>query len=88
MMMEEELKFSIRNSPMAPFDHFKQEWAPPEGEKWRCGKSWIFSLEIHLWREKSDDGGRVGDEAEDTEGREENALAPKLKLLPDLWKIF
>ena len=52
------------------------------------GKVENFSLEIHLWREKSDDGGRVGDEAEDAEGREENALAPKLKLLPDLLKLF
>ena len=46
------------------------------------------SMSRHLWREKSDDGGRVGDEAEDAEGREENALAPKLKLLPYLFKLF
>ena len=45
-------------------------------------------LEIHLRREKGDDGGRVGDEAEDAEGREENALAPKFKLLPNLLKLF
>jgi len=43
---------------------------------------------IYLRREKSDDGGRVGDKAEDTEGREENALAPKLKLLPNLFVVL
>ena len=52
------------------------------------GKVKKRSLEIHLRREKGDDGGRVGDEAEDAEGREENALAPKLKLLPNLFKLF
>ena len=52
------------------------------------GKVKKRSLEIHLRREKGDDGGRVGDEAEDAEGREENALAPKFKLLPNLQKLF
>ena len=48
----------------------------------------ISSKSGHLRREKSDDGGRVGDEAEDAEGREENALAPKFKLLPNLLKLW
>ena len=40
--------------------------------------------DVDLGGEEGDDGGEVGDDAKDSEGGEENSLAPEFKLLPHL----
>ena len=40
--------------------------------------------DVDLGGEEGDDGGEVGDDAKDSEGGEENTLAPEFKLLPHL----
>ena len=38
----------------------------------------------HLCRQEGDDGGEVGDQPEEPQAREQDALAPELELLPHL----
>ena len=53
-------------------------------EDGESGKQLVEDLLPHVGRQEGDDGGEVGDEAEQTQAREHHALAPELEVLPNL----
>ena len=50
------------------------------------GEELVEGLLPHVCGEEGEDGGQVGDQPEQSQATEEHALAPELKLLPNLGK--